>query len=146
MLFREPGSLFALLPVGKGFHCVHLIKSECVTQTTLTRDASKNPTWSNPGPSFSWFGRNSCAPEPSFPCTEQVGCSQAQSLLFPLLMILHCLVLSGLQEENRSCQEGVSEGLGCLPGQPRLQGTALLTDGLNSQEPPGRSSFIRNAV
>lgn len=70
----------------------------------------------------------------------------AQSPLFPLLMILHSLVFSGLQEENRSCQEGVPEGPGCLPGQPRLQGTAMLTDGLNSQEPPGRSSFIRNAV
>lgn len=45
-------------------------------------------------------------------------------------MIIHSLVLSGIQEENRSCQEGVPESPGRVPGQPRLQGTAALTDGL----------------
>lgn len=41
-----------------------------------------------------------------------------------LLIIIHCLVLSGIQEENRSREEGVPESPGSLPGQPRLQGTA----------------------
>ena len=41
-----------------------------------------------------------------------------------LLIIIHCLVLSGIQEENRSREEGVPESPGSVPGQPRLQGTA----------------------
>lgn len=45
-------------------------------------------------------------------------------------MIIHSLVLPGVQEENRSCQEGVPESPGRLQGQPRLQGTATLTGSL----------------
>lgn len=41
------------------------------------------------------------------------------------IVILHYLVLAGIQEENRSCQEGVSESPGCIPGQPGLQGTLV---------------------
>lgn len=109
-------------------------------QTTLTRDTSKNPsTVQSRGFIFLVWHKFLCsriefsmhtAPLKGAP-SEQVGCSQAQQpSLFSLLMIIHPLVLPGLQEENRSCQEGVPESPGRVPGQPRLQGTATLTDGL----------------
>lgn len=41
------------------------------------------------------------------------------------IIILHYLVLVGIQEENRSRQEGVSESPGCIPGQPGLKGTLM---------------------
>lgn len=61
----------------------------------------------------------------SFSCTRFCRVQPSPAAPYPaLLIIIHCLVLSGIQEENRSREEGVPESPGSVPGQPCLQGTA----------------------
>lgn len=175
MLFQEPESHFSprkwfhwVLPMKSCYVSYNRINTCLGTQTTLACNASKNPSRvQSRGFTCSIQGKflpagmsssctHACRNGLSGAGSRRAGGVQPSpaASYSTVLIIIHHLVLPGVQEENRSRQEGVPESPGSVPGQPRLQGepashrrgTWQRAVSCSSWDSPGRSELIRNMV